>query len=82
MEKQVKRALVVTVGIIFIILGFFGLVLPVLQGILFLAIGLILLSLCSPTLRSWVDKHAARYPKLLNVIQKFETWITKFVGEV
>jgi len=40
----------------FIIFGLVGLVLPFLQGILFLAIGFILLSLWSPRIREYMDR--------------------------
>ena len=42
MQKHAKRILVLTVGIIFILLGLVGLALPFLQGILFLIIGFLL----------------------------------------
>jgi uncharacterized protein YqgC (DUF456 family) len=44
MHAPVKRALVLLVGWSFILLGVVGLFLPVLQGVLFLFIGLIILS--------------------------------------
>lgn len=51
MRQQVKRAGRITVGILCLILGVFGLFLPFLQGILFLALGLSLLSTESETAR-------------------------------
>ena len=82
MQKRVKRVLVLTVGIIFIILGFFGLVLPFLQGILFLIIGFILVSLCSPKIRLSLKRHLERHPHLFPLINKVEAWIVKFIGEI
>ena len=82
MYKKAKKILVLTIGIIFIIVGVFGLVLPFLQGIIFLAIGLILVSLCFPRARFWINKHAQRYSRLFSVINKIETWLIKFIGEV
>lgn len=82
MKKKVKKILVLVIGIIFIILGLFGLVLPFLQGILFLIIGLILVSLCFPEVRLWINKHTERYPHLFPMINKIEAWIVKFIGEV
>jgi uncharacterized membrane protein YbaN (DUF454 family) len=82
MQKKAKKALVLAIGIIFIILGLFGLVLPFLQGFIFLAIGLILVSFCFPKVRVWINKHTARYPHLSSVINKTEVWILKFIGEI
>ncbi len=82
MRKNIKKVLVLTIGIIFIILGFLGLVLPFLQGILFLVLGLMLVSLCIPEVRLFINKHAKRYPKLHPIIRKVESWILKFIGEI
>ena len=46
-----KRVLILVSGWFFIVLGILGLFLPILQGILFLAIGSYLLSLESPWVR-------------------------------
>jgi hypothetical protein len=81
-HKKAKKVLVLVIGIIFIVLGLFGLVLPFLQGFLFLAIGIILISLCFPKVRSWINKHTERYPHLFSIINEIEIWITKFIGEM
>ena len=44
MKQQIKRAAMLALGWAFILLGIVGLFLPVLQGILFLLIGLFILS--------------------------------------
>jgi uncharacterized membrane protein YbaN (DUF454 family) len=44
MNVRVKRILLLVVGWIFIVLGVLGLFLPILQGVLFLLIGLFILS--------------------------------------
>lgn len=80
--KKAKKVVVLTIGIIFIILGFFGLVLPFLQGIIFLAVGLILLSYCSPKVRLTIKKYAEHHPHLSYVINKMEGWISKIIGEI
>ncbi len=81
MRKQVKKVLILTIGIIFIVFGFIGLMLPFLQGILFLLVGFFLLSLYFPKIYSWTEKHTAKYPKLSIEIKKLEAWIRKFIGE-
>lgn len=44
MKAQVKRVILLVVGWAFVLLGIAGLFLPILQGILFLLIGLFILS--------------------------------------
>ncbi|MDO8548399.1 MAG: hypothetical protein Q7R71_01890 [bacterium] len=68
-------------AIFFILLGLVGLALPFLQGILFLAIGFVLLSLWSPKVREWMDKHTSRYPRLHAIVQKAERWVVNLIGE-
>jgi len=80
MRKHTKRILVLSLGVIFVVLGLVGLVLPFLQGFLFIAVGLLLLSLYSPTIRDWMDKHTKRYPTLHTMVQKVEGWIVGIIG--
>lgn len=79
-KKELKRILVLTLATAFLLLGLAGLVLPVLQGWLFLAISAILFSMYSPSMRAWMDKHTVRYPKLHRVISKAQDWTTKVFG--
>jgi len=82
MPKEIKRILVLTAGVIFIILGILGLALPFLQGILFLIIGLILFSIASSKARRWTESHTIRYPKLHAFVEKTEKWMTGIIGTV
>jgi uncharacterized membrane protein YbaN (DUF454 family) len=59
-----KRWLILITGWFFIFLGILGLFLPILQGVLFLAIGSYLLSLESPWVRKKLLQFQRRYPKL------------------
>ena len=63
MKKGAKYYLLLALGWIFIFLGILGLFLPILQGILFLAIGFIVLSRRSPRVRLFNQKMGQRYPK-------------------
>lgn len=56
----------------FLVLGVVGLVLPVLQGILFLIIGLILLSRSTSWAENMLGRIKAKYPKLAETIGKAE----------
>jgi uncharacterized membrane protein YbaN (DUF454 family) len=64
MHAQLKRALVLVVGWAFIALGIVGLFLPVLQGILFLLIGLVILSTEYVWAHHLLTKLRQRFPKL------------------
>ena len=63
MKKGAIHYLLLAFGWIFIFLGILGLFLPILQGILFLAIGFIVLSRRSPRVRLFNQKMGQRYPK-------------------
>jgi uncharacterized membrane protein YbaN (DUF454 family) len=82
MRKKLKRGAVLIAALAFLVLGVVGLVLPFLQGILFLAIGLILLSLLSPRMRAYVDRRTFAYPKVHKVIRDIESWVLRVVGDI
>lgn len=79
-KKKLKRIFIISLGVIFIILGFAGLVLPFLQGWLFLAIGALLLSMYSPGIRTWMDRHTVNYPRLHRLVEKAHHWTERVFG--
>ena len=81
MKYHAKRIIIFTLGILFIALGIAGLALPFLQGFLFLAIGILLLSVYSPSLREWMQSHTRRWPKLHEMVLKVEAGLIKIIGE-
>jgi uncharacterized membrane protein YbaN (DUF454 family) len=64
MNARIKRVLVLIVGWCFILLGIVGLFLPILQGVLFLLIGLIILSSEYVWAHHLLSKLRQRFPKL------------------
>lgn len=68
-------------GWTFLGLGVLGLFLPFLQGILFLLIGLYLLSKSSPWAKYLLERMKMRYPKLSSTfedwIHRVEQWVTR-----
>lgn len=64
MNSRVKRFAVLLLGWAFILLGIAGLFLPVLQGILFLLIGLIILSSEYVWAHKLLTRLKERFPKL------------------
>ena len=81
MRKKIKRGFILVGGVTFLFFGVIGLVLPFLQGILFIAIGLILLSLVSSRVRDFLDTHTVRFPRIHKVIREVEGWVVRMVGE-
>ena len=81
MLKQTKRAAVLIVGVLFVLLGLLGLFLPFLQGIIFLVIGALLLSAYSPTLREALQSHTRNYPRLHYWVLRAEAWIERILGK-
>jgi uncharacterized membrane protein YbaN (DUF454 family) len=71
MRKQVKRVVVLAVGWLLIAFGVVGLFLPVLQGVLFIMLGLLVLSRESETAHRWLQNGRKRYP---HVDAKLKEW--------
>ncbi|MBX4192499.1 DUF454 family protein [Candidatus Parcubacteria bacterium] len=82
MIKHVKRTLLLVLGVLFLILGVIGLFLPFLQGVLFLAIGLLIISICLPQVREWMMVHTRKYPKLHDRVEKLDEWLRNKIGEI
>lgn len=80
LKRQVKKFIVLTLATLFLLLGLAGLVLPILQGWLFLAISLILFSMYSPRLRAWIHDKSVKYPRIHAFVDKAQTWTTKVFG--
>ncbi|MGZ4787836.1 MAG: PGPGW domain-containing protein [Terriglobales bacterium] len=81
MYKHLKRIAILVVGWAFILLGIVGLFLPVLQGILFLLIGLLILSTEYVWAHRLLHKMRARFPKIAEHMDharsKVERWLKK-----
>ena len=79
-KKKLKRVLVIALGSFFILVGLAGLVLPILQGWFFLVLGGLLLSMYSPSLRAFIDRHTVRYPKIHAFVAKAQAWTERVFG--
>ncbi len=81
MQKLVKRLVVLVIGWGFILLGIAGLFLPVLQGILFLLIGLLILSTEYVWAHRLLQRLRQRFPGLASKVNEAqmgaEQWIAK-----
>lgn len=74
MKERFKRLSLQFAGWGFIFLGILGIFLPILQGILFLLVGLYLLSNTSPWAARLLERLRERFPK---INRKFEEAKTK-----
>ena len=62
---RVRLSILKIFGVLLILAGIIGLVLPVLQGVLFMLLGLYLLTIGYPETRAYFRKHLGRVPKAL-----------------
>jgi len=60
-----------TLAIFFFILGFIGLLIPVMPQILFFAMGIIFLSFVSPTVRRALRRFLHRHPRLAHAYKRW-----------
>lgn len=81
MKAQMKRVALLVVGWAFILLGIVGLFLPFLQGILFLLIGLFILSSEYVWAHKLLHKIKQRFPKIAAHFERAklrsEAWIAR-----
>lgn len=80
MERQVKRIVVLVVGWMLMALGIVGLFLPVLQGVLFILLGLYVLSRESETAHRWLQRGRKRYPHLDAKLGEWGLWWRRRFG--
>jgi len=77
----IKRIGLLIIGWLFIVLGILGLFLPFLQGVLFLVIGLAILSSRSEIIRRFLKHLEERYPhhheRVENWKKKLRSWFKK-----
>jgi len=70
----VRRFLELVLGWGFILVGIVGLFLPLLQGILFILVGLGILARHSPWAKRLLDRIKKRFPKLAKGMEKWKQW--------
>ena len=63
MRRKIKKILQLAAGWLLLLLGVVGLFLPVLQGILFIMLGLLVLSYHSPWAERLLARLRARFPR-------------------
>lgn len=71
------RIVTLVLGYLFLALGVVGLVLPFLQGVLFIVVGLLLLSREAPWAKRALGRLKRRFPRLGGTITRTDVWITR-----
>jgi uncharacterized membrane protein YbaN (DUF454 family) len=84
-KTRTKRILVLIAGWSFILLGIVGLFLPILQGVLFILVGLIILSSEYVWAHKLVTRVRERFPKIGRVAdqatEKAAAWLRRISGQ-
>lgn len=85
MSPRVKRLVMLIVGWGFVVLGIVGLFLPVLQGVLFILVGLIILSSEYVWAHQLLTRLRQRFPKISHTAQeaahKAAVWLRRLSGD-
>lgn len=80
LRRDIKRWLVRIAGAGLIIAGVISGFLPFLQGWVFIAIGIIMISVTSKKINAWTESHTRRFPKLHALIQKMQSGVLRVIG--
>lgn len=81
-NSKLRKLILLVLGWGFVVLGILGLFLPILQGILFLAVGVILLAQVSPRVRLLRQRLRRRYPQAAGVFDKAEKKASQWLARV
>ncbi len=77
----IKRIGLLIIGWLFIVLGILGLFLPILQGILFILIGLAILSSRSKLIKRFLKHLEERYPRYHERVEIWREKIRNLFGK-
>ena len=81
-KTKLKRWAIYLFGWGFIVLGILGLFLPILQGILFILIGLLLLSNVSPWAARLLHRLSQRFPRISRQLDEARSKAVEFQSKV
>lgn len=73
-RRRIRHWMLLIGGWTFLVLGVLGLFLPFLQGVLFMLIGLLMLSQVSPRMRLLRLRLRRRYPRLGRQMDEAHAW--------
>jgi uncharacterized membrane protein YbaN (DUF454 family) len=78
MRKQIKSSINYLLIILLVLLGILGLVLPIVPGLVFIAIALIILSIEMPFINDKIEKHLKREHPLGKVFYSIRDRVEKY----
>ena len=78
MKGAVRKTIRITLASLLLILGVAGLVLPILNGMLFIIFALLILSLEVPALEERLDRIGAKHKKVHPYYTKWKAFIKKY----
>lgn len=76
MVRQIRRGVTIFFGVFFLLLGVIGGFLPVIQGWIFVLIGLTLLAKEIPWVHHHVERVKQRYPKQAEQLERLKQRLT------
>ncbi len=82
MIKHTKRTVIFLVAILFVFIGIAGLILPIIPGLVFIAVALIIFSLFFPIIGERVREYTVKYPKLHKVLNDMDERVRRIVGDL
>jgi uncharacterized protein YqgC (DUF456 family) len=81
-KYNIKSGAIYSVGFFLIFIGLIGLFLPILQGILFIALGLYVLSFRSEKARILLEKTLYKFPFIIKSKIRFVNWFKNLKSKV
>lgn len=76
MIRRIRSGVVIFLGVFFLLLGVIGGFLPVIQGWIFVLIGLALLAEEIPWVRRHLERLTARFPKQISQLERLASLLT------
>lgn len=81
MKNNTKNAVLIFIALFLIIVGVAGLVLPLLPGILFIIVGLLILSAYNVRFEYWLHGITKKYPPLHTIALDIQAFIERILGK-
>jgi uncharacterized membrane protein YbaN (DUF454 family) len=78
-KVKIKRTAIFSSGVVLCSVGVFGLLLPVIPGVVFLVIGVYLIAHVIPVLKNKITGSLSRFPKISKIWLAFDLKITKYL---
>ena len=82
MIKNTKRTLIFISAIFLVVIGIAGLILPLIPGLIFIALALVIFSIFFPEVGEKLHHYTRNYPRLQEAIKKMEDFVRRITGEL